>query len=617
VIAPENRQATGARFDEPPGVFDNGDKTDETEQSTETRRGIPLPTISESEADASANTLALLAVVGPIGTGVAATLAAAVAVRRKRRLDQRPIGKALPPLPPKLARLEQALDMRGAIRPDLVPSPDAGDAGDAGDANAVFVTLGTDSDNQTIEFDLGGAGLVEIIGNPTFSVGMLTALAAQFIGGTAPNADVTYVGTQANWLRDLDDSRLTVMSDSAQAMRNLHALLRARIDSVTDTAQVPVVFLFESAPPTQIPRGFEAANVSIIVIREQGVPVADHVICVASESSATLMTDGLVVSFAPGLATSSVRDQLQTLTARLADTAYVPAHWWSVADAPVDGESSPTNTTVIDGTMVEVPAVAVVPPSDVDGTTFRGEAMFGDRPYLQLLGPVILAGARGEVPARAAKQCAEYCAWIMLHPGATSLDMSRDLLVAEGTRRSNMSRLRAWLGTTADGEQYLPDAYSGRIELHSHISSDWEHFRLLTAGGINRTADDALRAALSLVRGAPFSDAVPGSWRWVEPWRVEMVSQIRDAAAELAGRALEHHDATLARWAVERGTAAVGLDDEVLLTLKVRIEQACDNRHELSRLVLQITRRSRQLGEDLSDAMVDLLREVVETGVRA
>ena len=37
------------------------------------------------------------------------------------------------------------------------------------------------------------------------------------------------------------------------------------------------------------------------------------------------------------------------------------------------------------------------------------------------------------------------------------------LAVAEGTRRSNMSRLRSWLGSSPDGEAYLPDAYTGRI----------------------------------------------------------------------------------------------------------------------------------------------------------
>jgi hypothetical protein len=176
-----------------------------------------------------------------------------------------------------------------------------------------------------------------------------------------------------------------------------------------------------------------------------------------------------------------------------------------------------------------------------------------------------------------------------------------------------MSRLRTWLGTTDDGEQYLPDAYSGRIELHRHIVSDWEQFKLFTAGGVNHATTAALQSALSLVRGVPLSDTLPGSWHWAEQWRIEMVSQIRDAAAELTERALENHDLTLASWALEKGTLAAGEDDETLLTLQIRLAQAAGDTHELNRLVLRITRRARQLGEDLSDTMIATLREVLET----
>ena len=39
-------------------------------------------------------------------------------------------------------------------------------------------------------------------------------------------------------------------------------------------------------------------------------------------------------------------------------------------------------------------------------------------PLLQLIGPVELLGARGTPPSRAARQCLEYCAWLLEHPGA-------------------------------------------------------------------------------------------------------------------------------------------------------------------------------------------------------
>ena len=79
-------------------------------------------------------------------------------------------------------------------------------------------------------------------------------------------------------------------------------------------------------------------------------------------------------------------------------------------------------------------------------------------PRLNLLGPVELEGCAGPPPPRAIRQCIEYCAWIHLNPGSSPVQMVNALVVAEGTRRSNMSRLRSWLGTRPDGELYLPDA---------------------------------------------------------------------------------------------------------------------------------------------------------------
>ena len=40
-------------------------------------------------------------------------------------------------------------------------------------------------------------------------------------------------------------------------------------------------------------------------------------------------------------------------------------------------------------------------------------------PILQMLGPIELLGATGTVPPRAAKQCLEYCGWLLENPGST------------------------------------------------------------------------------------------------------------------------------------------------------------------------------------------------------
>jgi hypothetical protein len=237
-------------------------------------------------------------------------------------------------------------------------------------------------------------------------------------------------------------------------------------------------------------------------------------------------------------------------------------------------------------------------------------------PTLQLLGPVELDGAAGVPPTRAAKQCLEYCAWILEHPGTTAQAMGAALAVAEGTRRSNMSRLRSWLGADGVDQPYLPDAYSGRIVLHPAVSSDWQRLQILTGRGVNRTSSSGLEAALQLVRGAPLADAAPGQWHWAEGLRTDMISVIRDIGVELADRALADSDVELARWAAARALAAAP-GDELLIVARIRTEHRAGNDPEVERLTLQLAAHARALEVDLRPETVDVLQQMMEGRVRA
>jgi len=236
-------------------------------------------------------------------------------------------------------------------------------------------------------------------------------------------------------------------------------------------------------------------------------------------------------------------------------------------------------------------------------------------PVVLLIGPVDLVGARGTAPSRARKQCIEYCAWLLEHPGRTASAMADALVVAEGTRRSNMSRLRTWLGEGSDGP-YLPDAYSGRISLHDSVSSDWQRLQMLVAGGVDRASTSALVAALELVRGAPLADAAPLQWMWAEELRTDIISVIRDIGVELSDRALADGDRDLAGWAAARAlTAAAG--DELLQCARIRVEHASGRRAEVERLALQLAAQARRLEIDLADETVALLQQVMEGATRA
>ncbi len=238
------------------------------------------------------------------------------------------------------------------------------------------------------------------------------------------------------------------------------------------------------------------------------------------------------------------------------------APWWSTDEVPPG--RPPDNVAYLDRRWA-----AHATETERGSVIMKARPAAGDpaavhHPTLLLLGPVELVGSRGQVPPRAAKQCLEYCAWLLENPGTTAQAMGAALAVAEGTRRSNMSRLRSWLGEGPDGEPYLPDAYTGRITLHPAVSSDWQQLQLLTVGGVNRTSDDRLRAALDLVRGAPLADAAPGQWHWAEELRTDMISCIRDIGAELTDRALAASDIDLARWAAARALGGVNSSSQHL-----------------------------------------------------
>lgn len=236
-------------------------------------------------------------------------------------------------------------------------------------------------------------------------------------------------------------------------------------------------------------------------------------------------------------------------------------------------------------------------------------------PRVRLFGVAAIEAATGPAPAKALRRCIEYCAWLLEHPGATASELGTAMFVADGTRRSNLSRLRLWLGSDADGVPYLPDAYTGRITLHDAVTSDWADVKRLVAGGVNRVPADQLRRALSLVVGAPLADAAPGEWAWAGRLRQEMSELVRDAAVVLAQRELNSGDADAASWAVERGNL-VSPDDELLACEAMKIAAHRGRPDEVAATMSRLARRASELGVDLRPQTVLLGQQLVEGSAR-
>jgi nucleoid-associated protein YgaU len=496
-----------------------------------------------------------------------------------------------------------------------------------------LVTLGRDEQNRLVLGDLESFGLLELQSGSGFpAADLLAAMAVEL--SFSPWADemiLTLVGGgdrlpealgKHNVYRTDDCDALIDRLEQRAAVqrenRRYPVLSQHRIDPDFADPWAPEIILVEQ-PLTAA----QSTRLKALIDTEPKVTLAVVVVGPAPGAAWSLQSGGSsadrrVVLRPADLTLSPQWLEPPELTAvvDLIETTgsddTTPAPWWS--DIEVQPDPPPDNVTYLDSRSTWGTA------NTAERALIMEAAMDPDRtvhhPILQMLGPIELHGATGTEPARAAKQCLEYCAWLLENPGSTAQAMVAALAVAEGTRRSNMSRLRSWLGANAAGEAYLPDAYTGRITLHPAVSSDWHRLQILTATGVNRASDDSLQAALELVRGAPLADAAPGQWHWAEELRTDMISCVRDIGLELADRALLAGNLERARWAAARALLAAP-GDELLLAARIRTEHTAGNAAETERLTLQLAAQARTLGVDLNPDTVSLLQRVMEGQVRA
>jgi LysM domain len=497
-----------------------------------------------------------------------------------------------------------------------------------------LVSLGRDERERLVLGDLESFGLLELDADSGFPApDLLAAMAVEL--SFSPWADemiVTLLGGgerlpealgKHNVLRTTDCDGLLDRLEHRGAMQREHrrypVLSQHRIDPDLADPWAPEVVLVE-----QELSAAQRARLSAVINAEPRVTTAAVVVGPIPGAAWSLRGDGSsserrVVLEPTGLSLSPQWLEPSEVTAVVdlvegaGSAETTPAPWWSdIAEQP---DPPPDNITYLDsrstmwGTASTAERALIMEAAMDPGRTVH-------HPTLQMLGPIELLGASGTAPARAAKQCLEYCAWLLEHPGSSAQAMVAALAVAEGTRRSNMSRLRSWLGTSPAGDAYLPDAYTGRITLHPAVSSDWQRLQILTSTGVNRASDDSLRAALELVRGAPLADAAPGQWHWAEELRTDMISCVRDIGLELADRALLAGDVELARWAAARALLAAP-GDELLLAARIRTEHTAGNAPETERLALQLAAQARAIGVDLDPETVSLLQRIMEGQVRA
>ena len=521
-------------------------------------------TESVSELDQESHGL-----VGAIGGMLASTIVVGVAARRRLQLVGRALGRRLVPLSPEATKFWTAL-ARKAETSTAVPT----------DVEPTSVVLGWRSDESEVALDLEQAGATGLVGaaEPQAVVGaMVTSL---LCAPWSSDVEVVLVGADQPWAKAIDDPRLRELSvdEACEYLTTLCATRRLELgarllDDVRACPDIapawhPVVALFAEPVTASQAHTIEAAlglgrtGVSAVIPEWQGQTQVQF-------DGDTAALDG--DRFRPQLLTTPARRALVELFAGTLEDATEPAGWWSPA--------APRRS--LTGRFLDPEPDPPRPPA----------------PSIVLLGEPALEGATGQEPRRAQQQCIEYAAWLLLHPGSTATTMSRALCVAEGTRRSNLSRLRTWLGCDDAGHRFLPEAYQGRISLDERVTSDWHRVRALIPGTVNEASDRALRHALTLVSGPPLGTAV-ARWPWARTIHDDMVAFFVDVACELTDRCLAGGYFDEALWALEQGRS-VGPNHDELRIRAVRARHlmgdAAATQAEVASLIQTIRDENRQM----------------------
>nr|WP_255436493.1 LysM peptidoglycan-binding domain-containing protein [Tessaracoccus sp. MC1756] len=532
----------------------------------------------------------------PVGAALASSVLLGVATRRRAQVLARALGRRLIPVPRQVSQFWTALAHRSETT--VAGAPASGPTG---------VVLGWDGE-ETVNADLEAERAVLFDGDGAMSA--LGAIVTQLsCNPSASSVSLVVVGGD-DWVRAIDDPRVSGENDTAAGLHRLARLcserrlamrqgtlaaMRADEDLRDAFAPTVVVFL-ERLEPAHLDAVGDA-----LALGEVGVSVVAPTVGPSPLPFSRVLVSpqqGLFRgrSFTPQLVTAPARRALVELFATTGRLDTEPAPWWKGDD------DLPPNV---------LPLPRLDRPEERPMTTRLSSP---PHPVLSLLGPVELGATTGIAPTRALGQCLEYCAWLLQNPGATPSRMLRDLQVADATRRSNMSRLRTWLGADPAGQPYLPDAYTGRIALDERVTSDWEQFVALLSGGVNMAGSHALRDALALVRGEPLG-IFAFQWQWAQQLRADMIAMIVDAACVLADRSLDQGDLETTRWAIARGRLGSPSDD-ALAVREIEALLRAGSQADAEHAVVRLNRALRAEGRDLEPALAIRVQDAMQTPAR-
>ncbi|MFF0629932.1 LysM peptidoglycan-binding domain-containing protein [Streptomyces sp. NPDC004296] len=539
-------------------------------------------------------------------------------------------------------------------------------ADDHSDMDAPYpalVSLGWDDQQRLVLVDLERIGVLTLSGDDaaqhvlhSIAVELATSsvhgpLEVTVAGTTAPGLDGVAPERVARETLDQVTTRLTAhATDQRRALAELRAqgLGEARLHDDTGGAWTPHIVL--AADPDDATALIEALDAeprtasAVIVTAPASAapPEGAWTLACRPDQTVTLPGSGLTVHL-QGLPSEVYEDAVELLrvassTATLPspdarstasespaptspaflDDGEAPAR--SEAAAGSDGAGLPTEYSDDEDDLPDSDQSLEEPTPAPGPTAPAAEAT--DGPTILLLGPVALEGAAGRVDSSRVAPSTELATYLYLHPDVDHHAIDNALWpasrVGKGMRTAVVSRLRVWLGQDTGGRHYFPrlqDTDGHRYRL-SGVTCDWTRFQHHARTGLADTSEDgnlALRRALALVRGRPFSAVDPQRYGWAEPVIQEMCEAIVDTALELSDRLREAGDHAGALWAAGRGLLACE-ESEALHRAVFRAHHAAGDLDALREAAARLTRINDQLGSegvDMETETAQLLRELL------
>jgi len=409
-----------------------------------------------------------------------------------------------------------------------------------------LVTAGNDQHGQLL-LDLEFFGAVTVTGEPDEVIAFFRTMAIELAASpVADQLEVICVGFGSDLavldritvVGALDDALLDQLEDRASVARTDETMLGARLGPGGDNSYPVVVIDPATAPPAGADRLLAVAQAGRSIAGVVGYPTGDRWQLRLSGARVTVEPLGLTLDRRE--LTADEQEAVADLVATAKDLNGL------IVEPPPDTVASNGHQSDIAEDFATPLRLRLAEEPDEDLE-------------VRVLGTVRIDRLEERFPRRKA---AELPVYLTLHRNGAEADTLMEALwPGEAPDYNRLNRTtsfaRSTLGTTSDGEPYIPPFSGGLYRASPHLGCDLERFNVHSRHASQATGTDQtthLKAALELVEGTPFSGTGNGyTWAWEEGLVSHAIVAVDNAAHKLSSLALDTGDVELAEWAARRG----------------------------------------------------------------